>query len=232
MGISEKEFRGLLDRYLSNTATPEERAIVDRFFKSYQSGLSKDVNERDPQLEQELLRETHARIRSKGQRRKNRVVRLWLSLAAALSFFVLAYFITNIRLADTRETACAVIEVKTTVGQRSVTRLPDGSIVHLNDDSNISYCGDFKEDVRRVKVRGEAYFQVVKGEKPFVVETERMQTEVLGTSFNVKNRDGETAEVTLVEGSVNVISPGGSFVLRPNQHASIELTLVPYPSAR
>jgi transmembrane sensor len=223
MRISEKRFRELLDRYLANTATPEEKAILDRFFESYQSGLSETEDENNPHLEEEALREIHARIRSKHQKRKNRVIRLWLSLAAALALFVLAFFLTDIRFADTAKPACAADEVNTILGQRSVTVLPDGSTVHLNSDSKISYCKDFGKNIREVNVSGEAYFEVLKNGKPFIVRTQGMRTEVLGTSFNVKNRGGEKAEVTLVEGSVNVVSAGTSLLLKPHQQAVIEL---------
>jgi transmembrane sensor len=224
MSISQKRFRELLDRYLTNTATPEEKAILERFFKSYQSGLLETENESNPHLEKELLRGIHARIHSKHKKRKKRVIRLWLSLAAALALFVLAFFLTDIRFADTQKPTCGVIEVNTTVGQRSVGRLPDGSTVYLNSDSKISYCEGFAENIREVSVSGEAYFEVVKNGKPFVVRSPGMRTEVLGTSFNVKNRGGDNAEVTLVEGSVNVVSAGATSLLKPNQQAVIELT--------
>ena len=223
MRISEKEFRELLDRYLNNTATPEERAIVDRFFESYQPGLLEGDNENASSQQDEILRDVHARIRSNTRKRKNRLVMLWLPLAAVFSLFVLAYFLTDFRRADTRKTACAAIEIKTIAGQRSVARLPDGTTVHLNGDSRISYCGKFGENIREVKLWGEAYFDVVNNAKRFVVQTDGMRTEVMGTSFNVKSRGGERAEVTLVEGKVNVISAAHASLLSPNQLAVIDL---------
>lgn len=222
--ISEKQFRELLDRYLNNTATPEERAIVDLFFESYEQEASGEETANNPRLEAEALQGIHDRIQANKKKGKGGAVRLWLSLAAVISlFFAVAYFLTDISFVDTQEIACEVIELETVVGQRSVARLPDGSTVHLNGESKVSYCGDFGKTIREVKLTGEAYFEVVKSNQPFIVRTQRMRTEVLGTAFNVRNRGGENAQVTLAEGSVNVISAGSSSILKPNQQAVIEL---------
>jgi len=79
--------------------------------------------------------------------------------------------------------------------------LPDGSVVLLNSNSQISYV--INEEVREVKLKGEAFFKVEKGIVPFVVRTPYGQVKVLGTAFNV-NSNNEELEVEVDEGEVEV----------------------------
>lgn len=108
-------------------------------------------------------------------------------------------------------------------GEYNLT-LSDGTKVAMNASSTLRYPINFQEDVRRVELKGEAYFDVSKQYRndkriPFIVETDQQKLEVLGTSFNV-NSYGKTIETTLVEGSVKVsFDNGQSHVLRPNQQA-------------
>lgn len=68
----------------------------------------------------------------------------------------------------------------------SVLTLPDGSVVKMNASTKIEYPEHFAADIRKVKMSGEAFFEVVKDPAhPFIIETENASIEVLGTSFNV-----------------------------------------------
>lgn len=88
---------------------------------------------------------------------------------------------------------------------RQIT-LADGTRAWLNAESQLEYPETFEgEDKRVVRLKGEAYFEVAKdASRPFIVETEWMETHVLGTAFNVRAYSPEDAHVTLVEGSVAV----------------------------
>lgn len=64
--------------------------------------------------------------------------------------------------------------------------LPDGSTVKMNANTRIDYPERFSANIRKVKLSGEAFFQVTRDTlRPFVIETENASVEVLGTSFNV-----------------------------------------------
>ena len=64
--------------------------------------------------------------------------------------------------------------------------LPDGSTVKLNASSKIEYPEHFSAGIRKVKLSGEAFFEVTKDSiHPFRIETANASVEVLGTSFNV-----------------------------------------------
>lgn len=93
-------------------------------------------------------------------------------------------------------------------GQYKLT-LPDGTNVWLNAASSITFPAAFVSTERKVKVAGEAYFEVAKNkEKPFIVDVDGKSTvQVIGTSFNINSYyDEGTIKTTLLEGSVKVIS--------------------------
>ena len=83
--------------------------------------------------------------------------------------------------------------------------LPDGSVIWLNSESRLEYPLAFSATERRVRMRGEAYFDVAKdAAKPFVVETAHQAVTVLGTGFNVSAYPSEPVFTTLVSGRVRV----------------------------
>jgi len=84
--------------------------------------------------------------------------------------------------------------------------LPDNSEVILNAASQISYSEKNWDSERNISLEGEAFFKVAKGKK-FTVATELGTVAVLGTQFNVENRDG-FFEVTCFEGLVSVTYNG------------------------
>jgi len=92
---------------------------------------------------------------------------------------------------------------KTTFAQTKTFNLPDKSEVLLNANSEISYAkNDWKKN-RNLTLSGEAYFKVQKGKK-FTVTTTIGAVTVLGTQFNVKERENYF-EVKTYEGLVSVL---------------------------
>jgi len=107
-------------------------------------------------------------------------------------------------------------------GEIKQVLLPDGSEVWLNAGSMLLYSDDFLGSTRHLFLNGEATFRVEKNpERPFIVKTQYMQVEALGTTFNVKSYvDGGTTAVTLEEGLVRVDVTGKvnvSEVISPNE---------------
>ncbi|WP_190809595.1 FecR family protein [Flagellimonas sp. S3867] len=92
--------------------------------------------------------------------------------------------------------------VTTQFAERSEVVLPDNSEIVLNAGSRISYSEKNWNQERNVTLTGEAFFKVAKGKK-FTVSTEQGTIAVLGTQFNVENREG-FFEVTCFEGLVSV----------------------------
>lgn len=99
--------------------------------------------------------------------------------------------------------------------------LNDGTRVHLNSMSSLRFPVTFRGR-REVELTGEAYFEVTHTGEPFIVHTQGMQIEVLGTVFNISAYPGEEYRATLVSGSVKVdAGAGGSLILKPSQQASL-----------
>lgn len=112
-------------------------------------------------------------------------------------------------------------------GQRTVCSLPDGTKVWLNSDSKLEYPKRFAKNIRKVKLSGEAYFDVVKNPKqPFIVETSLVTIKVLGTKFNVKSYPFEkTIETILESGSVSLEKiktndKANPLIIKPQQKAT------------
>lgn len=89
--------------------------------------------------------------------------------------------------------------------------LGDGTGVTLNETSEFTYGVD-----RECELSGEAYFQVVKSDKPFVVHAGKLKITVLGTEFNLSAyHENELSIVTLYSGSVRIDYEHGSRKLEP-----------------
>ncbi|PRD52664.1 FecR family protein [Sphingobacterium gobiense] len=108
--------------------------------------------------------------------------------------------------------------------------LADGTKVWLNAASSLRFPTSFSAGERVVNLDGEAYFEVMKGDKPFKVISDNQVVEVLGTHFNINTYKEETMfKTTLVEGSVHITKltddarklSHTSKVLRPGQQATL-----------
>ncbi len=134
------------------------------------------------------------------------------SITLFIGLFVSALFIkSQIDQSERLEEAQAVQEVpvitKSTPYRRMFRmRLDDGSMVHLNAASSISYPQHFDEAKREISISGEAFFEIERDEqRPFSIRVNDYSVMVLGTSFNVKAYKGDDKfAVTVESGSVRV----------------------------
>lgn len=115
----------------------------------------------------------------------------------------------------------AMQTISVPAGQRINLTLSDGTNVWLNARTSLSYPMKFSKKNRQVVLDGEAYFEVAKDKsKPFIVQTDKYNVEVLGTTFDVEAY-AETGEfeTTLMSGSVKVASaanPEEAMTLKPD----------------
>ncbi|SEA60404.1 FecR family protein [Psychroflexus halocasei] len=106
--------------------------------------------------------------------------------------------------------------------------LSDGTRVNLNSGSSLRYSTIFSKDSlqRQVFLDGEAYFNVTsEKERPFIVNSEGMNIEVLGTKFNLTSyQEDEKAYAVLVEGSINAQNPKSEqrITVKPGQKVFYE----------
>ena len=129
-----------------------------------------------------------------------RVWRPW-TLAAAAALAVVA--LTTVWWTRDGERFGLPRTYSTGHGEQSVRLLPDGSVLHLNTDSQVTVHYSRRERVVDLD-RGQALFQVThEGERGFRVASGNAQVLTVGTEFEVYRRPG-VVRVTVVEGTVAV----------------------------
>jgi transmembrane sensor len=100
--------------------------------------------------------------------------------------------------------------VETKAGEKAHLILSDSTEVTLNSDSKVQYIGNYNLFDRKVKLTGEAFFDVnTNREKPFVVQVDNMSISATGTRFNVFSFPNENrVETTLEEGVIKITVKG------------------------
>lgn len=110
---------------------------------------------------------------------------------------------------------------------KATLTLADGTIVHLNSSTTLTFPASFNGKTREVYLNGEAYFDVHKDHQhPFIIHANKMNVRVLGTSFNVKSYHNEpVSETTLIRGSVEVTlndRPSDRIILKPSEKLVVQ----------
>lgn len=97
--------------------------------------------------------------------------------------------------------------------------LPDETKVWVNANSKLVFPTYFNQKERRVKLEGEAYFEVSHHpEQPFIVESLGTETRVLGTNFNINAYD-KIVKTTLASGKVEFSVSNQKSLLTPGHQA-------------
>ena len=103
--------------------------------------------------------------------------------------------------------------------------LPDSSHVWLNKGSELAYDKNLEGDERVVRLKGEGYFEVRRDvRRPFIIQTGKVRTTVLGTSFNLRAYpDDDQVELVVATGKVAFRADGGKdeAIVTPGNGASI-----------
>ena len=113
--------------------------------------------------------------------------------------------------------------IQTPRGGKYQLVLSDGTLVWLNAASSLRFPVTFSNKERLVELKGEAYFEVKKGERPFRVSLQNgSQIEVKGTAFNVNAyHDEDMLKATLIEGKINFMNLGKTQALVPGQQIRV-----------
>ncbi len=192
---------------LASLAT-EARQLMDSL-----SVKEKEVSEQQHNSAHERLMQSIAKAPVVGMSRR----RLWYWAAAAV-ILLSAGSIALWNLKTEPEL------VQTAYGELREQRLPDGSKVMLNANSEITYSEGWEKGAEReVWIKGEAFFQVQKtpSKTRFVVHADQFDVIVTGTQFNVVNRHDKT-NVMLTEGSVTLKTKDGKEIfMQPGDFVEI-----------
>ena len=159
--------------------------------------------------------------------------RAWFRIAAAIIVLCgIGYAVWQQALPVTGlDSLVALPRTNQITDHRRVVTLPDGSKVTLERNSDLQVSTTFNKDKREVTLEGEAFFEVMKDPaKPFLVNTDKIVTRVLGTSFRIKAYETDSSiSVSVRTGKVTVFKKRGEqtdrtflsdeVILTPNQRA-------------
>jgi len=204
----------LLIKYIIGEANPGEQEEVDLWIKAGDANARtfeqfKFILESSKQLAQESPADVTAeweKFKIKREAPKNetkvRFMTRWMQIAAAILILIIGVWTGHYFY--NRQTYPGPATVMFSAKNKVLTdTLPDGSVVHMNKNSSISYARNFK-DRREIKLTGEAFFTVKHDESvPFTVHTGNVNISDVGTAFNVKSKNGYI-EVIVENGIVQV----------------------------
>lgn len=196
----------ILVRFFENTATKEENDAIADWIES--DPAHQEIFNRELQMHLQLLNLRaldDAPVRTSSTKSGIRRVAIVAGVAAALVAGVLLSWFLGV--APLREEASRMLAFHTEPGQRASLTLPDGTSVELNSGSTLEYPAVFSKRERRVRIEGEAMFDVAEGgSRPFYVETFAYDVKVLGTRFNVEADEvAGIFSTALIEGSVAIL---------------------------
>jgi len=239
------EIKNLLNklRLQSETLSLEELRQLHQLFTS-QEGKSRvqailfeewehSSFERDEKFEI-LLHRVEQRLKAKYFKRKS-LMRFFRQCAAVLFLPLLGGFVyLSLKMASPEQPKPVVEFAKTgpaeqeyisPIGMRSRITLQDSTVVWLNADSRLIVEAGFAEQQRRLRLIGEAYFEVCERADmmPFTVSTPEVDITVLGTTFSVSAySDNRHVEAVLVEGRIEVVAKNKKRLLQPAQRMTLQ----------
>ncbi|NDV17491.1 DUF4974 domain-containing protein [Muricauda sp. TY007] len=211
--MKTEAFIKILERYSKNEASREEIVLIDTYLEG-KAGKNKGKASNIEKVHDRLYGQIEASL-NKNQKVVpfKTVYRKWAIAASILVVFGTFFFAFM-------DFSVKVVEVTTAYGERKEIQLPDGTMVTLNAGSRLRYPEKFKGDRREVALNGEAFFDVFRDTlKPFTIETGKLRTQVLGTSFNINAfQESDSIRVSVVEGKVVVYdSMAVKEILLPNE---------------
>ncbi|GAA3608367.1 FecR family protein [Flavivirga amylovorans] len=203
-----KDIKNFLNFEFSSEEEKETFKKSSKTYSEYKEIIELFDNVKPLDYNEEVILEQLDHARLKPSTKKQQVIPLYkkwmpISISATVLLFV-SVALFNIK---------SNLEHHTLAGESVQISLPDASKVWLNAKSNIAYNKAWEKS-RAINLKGEAYFEVAKGET-FTVKTPQGIVTVLGTKFNVKQRD-TSFEVYCYEGTVAVMYKGKETILKAN----------------
>jgi len=219
----------LLAKRLAGETAPEEEQTIDRWLaaaaenRQYFEGLqrlwqqaaqARTLVPQSVDVEAALRKVKAAFPQQTVPKVRVRVLRMWWSAAAVIVAIIAAIFFFQ------TPSPVQPTEIATTITTLTDT-LTDGSVVVLNRQSGLHIEQDFNRQERRMRLSGEAYFQVAHDTtRAFIVDVEQLEVRVLGTEFNVDSRSqAGFVTVTVSTGKVQLRSTTQTEYLYAGQQA-------------
>ncbi|MBT1698707.1 FecR domain-containing protein [Fulvivirgaceae bacterium PWU4] len=220
MDNTDPEIKSIITRFIEGSASEQELAALEEWFRKDRSNriyfdefvttyhASVTMNRFHQQKTDDAWNKISERIQVTHEARstapRQRYL-TWVKIAASVSLIVLAGFATKRFLrSDLFNTGNNTVVVNTQPTKMGI-QLPDGSYVWLNANSALDYAPSFATSNRIVNLKGEAFFDVRKNGRPFIVKTGALEVHVKGTKFNVQAyQDDAATQTTLEEGAIDL----------------------------
>jgi len=237
--MDHKAFQQLLKRYLDSSCTDDEREIIDRWYELVDHGVVDLSNMEMDEVENRLWNKLQSA--SKPEKavlpvRKKKIMLWKYAVAACFLGLVLIAGIVWFRSNKKAHTIYALVDTKASEGllERANSghapeslQLEDGSIVTMYPGSKLAYPKQFHAAKREVYLEGEAFFQISKNaNRPFFVYSRNIVTQVLGTSFDIREKSGQV-EVSVKTGKVAVYENKEQVRLNEMQQKSNGVIITP-----
>lgn len=211
----------ILIRYFLGQSSEDEKETIRQWLEKDPANKQQFVSERIRFDASVIVDENE--IRSVEHQRIHPYILVGLKIAA--SFLILLssiYLYDSYKMNNLSSTYQAV---RVPAGNRTNLILPDGTEVWLNANTSLKYPLAFTKANREVILDGEAYFDVVKDRKPFIVKTNKYNVEVLGTTFDIEAYSKESGfKTALFSGKVKLFaenSDNDNTYLEPGQTAAL-----------
>ena len=205
-----------LKKYFAGQLTPQEEAQVQAWLVEHSEdpqvqdallAIMSDMETEDMTVSSPAYVKVSRRLGLDRKSRFERTVRTigrWaMGIAACVMLPLLGAFVYD-RLSVPEQADW--LELKVPYGQTEELVLSDGTHLHLNAGTRVTYPSAFLGSERRVFIEGEVFAEVAKNpEQPFIIASGDVDVKVLGTTFNFKAYDNtECVELILLEGAVQV----------------------------
>lgn len=247
--MHQEHFWNLLAKKLAGEASEEEAQELTAFIKanpelSYEAQNLADLWKLQPRANQKISEMAYQKLLNKidphpieaegaEEYLAEPTKRAWKVPLILSLFFLVLLVIFLINKKEEKPLASSdspqIQEIYTRPGTRTKIVLPDSSVVWLNAGSRLTYSQPFGITGRTVTLTGEAYFDVVKSKKPFVIHTNGARIKVLGTAFNVRSYASEKKiETSLIRGRIEVMmdgDPDNKYVLKPDEKLTLNTGL-------
>jgi len=133
-----------------------------------------------------------------------------LKIAASVALIAVSIFVFKGYFIDSVE-----LVVRQSGDEKTQVTFPDGSRAVLNVNSQVKFLGEFGS-TREVQFSGEAYFDIEKSDKPFVIKMGDINVRILGTAFNLVADDSKIS--VLVDRGLVALEKGSDQVkIRPGE---------------
>jgi transmembrane sensor len=226
----------LIRKFLSGACTQEEALQVQDWYASFEKEADplQELSATEQQLlkmrmlTQVMQKITSSQIASPDTSFPGKTKKLiWLLAGAAAAVLLTALSIRWLlqppHMLPNMVATYTIANTSVNIHQQT---LSDGTVVWLKPGASIKYNAAFGNTQRNISMEGEVFFDVAtNATHPFVVTTGSLVTEVLGTSFSIRNIAGTLTEVTVLTGKVAVHTPASApdikdtaaFILLPDQ---------------